>query len=68
MRILLIALILALAGCGSGSNSSAEREDRETVFDPMISSIDKAKQVEDQIMERKRRMDEAVRNLEENPE
>ena len=68
MRILLIALILSLAGCGSGSNSSAEREDRETVFDPMISSIDKAKQVEDQIMERKRRMDEAVRNLEENPE
>jgi hypothetical protein len=68
MRLLLTVLIIALSGCGGGGDSSAAREDRETVFDPMIGAIDKANQVEEQMMEHKRQMDEAIRKMEESPE
>jgi hypothetical protein len=58
---------LILAACGSPSDSSGspvedeERpEDRETVFDPMISTMDRAKGVEDLNMSRKDEMDAAL--------
>ena len=51
----------------SGSASQAEPrqaeerpEDRETVFDPMVSTIDRAKGVEDANMKRKAEMDAAL--------
>jgi hypothetical protein len=68
MRIVFTVLVLALAGCGGGSESRAEREDIDTVFDPMVDTIDQAKQVEEQVMEHKRQMDEAIRKMEESPE
>ena len=68
MRLMLVTLAIVLAGCGADSDSNAEWEDRETVFDPMVSNIDKAKDVEGQVLEHKRQMDEALSKMEENPE
>ena len=62
---------LILAACGSPPDSSgsavgeAERpEDRETVFDPMVSAIDRAKGVEGMNMSRKDEMDAAIEESE----
>lgn len=68
MRIMLFALALTLAACGSDSDPGTEPADRETVFDPLVSNIDKAKEVEGQVMEQKRQMDEALSKMEEGPE
>lgn len=68
MRLMLITLVIVLSGCGGDSDSSAEWEDRDTVFDPMVSNIDKAKEVEEQVLEHKRQMDEALSKMEESPE
>jgi hypothetical protein len=65
---MLITLLFILSGCGANSDSSTEREDRETVFDPLVSNIDKAKEVEEQVLEHKRQMDEALSKMEESPE
>ena len=62
MRILTLAFLLVLAACG-GSNSAGE-EDKETVFDPLVQDLDKAKQVEDQVLEQKRQLDEALKEAE----
>jgi hypothetical protein len=73
MKILILGMLLVLVGCGdSGSDRSTEaaapQEDRETVFDPMVSSIDKAKQVEQQIFDQKKQMDDALSKMEGEPE
>jgi hypothetical protein len=54
----------------SGTSSQAEPrqveerpEDRETVFDPMVSTIDRAKGVEDANMKRKAEMDAALEDM-----
>jgi soluble cytochrome b562 len=75
MKTILIAMVAALtivAGCSESSNQqsaeqSAEREDIETVFDPMLSNIDKAKQVEQQVLDQKKKMDEAISRAEQDP-
>jgi len=62
-RVLVLALSLTFAGCGSGENSDEKEEpveDQETVFDPLVGSIDKAKGVEEQIMQSKDRIDQAI--------
>ena len=63
LPIALLAALLALCACGD----SSEREpdvDRETVFDPLVENIDKAKEVEDQVMQHKDQIDEALQSLE----
>ena len=67
MRILILAFCLTLMGCGGGTGSEENEkpeEDRETVFDPLVGNIDKAKAVEDQLMQSKDRTDQAIAEAE----
>jgi len=67
MKILILALCLTLVGCGGGASSDAEKEaeeDKETVFDPLVGNIDKANEVENQLMESKARRDQAINESE----
>ena len=58
-----LACALAIAACG-GSDSSDEAE-KETVFDPMVKTIDKAAEVENQVLEHKDKIDQALKEAEE---
>jgi hypothetical protein len=63
LRVPVLALSLIFVGCGGGANSDAQEEpveDKETVFDPLIGSIDKANAVEDQVLQGKDRLDQAI--------
>ena len=63
MKTLLLALCLTLAGCGGSADSDAKNEveeDKETVFDPLVGTLDKANAVEDQLMDNKDRTDQAI--------
>lgn len=67
MRILILAFCLTFLGCGGGAGSDGNEkpeEDKETVFDPLVENIDKAKAVEDQIMQSKDRTDQAIAEAE----
>ena len=60
---LLAALLLAACG-GSGEDTPEPYEDRETVFDPMTDTIDRAKAVEEMTDERKKELDAALEEAE----
>ncbi len=62
--IILCLTLTILTACGSPDEGSAEAEDKETVFDPMVETIDKAAEVEDLVMQQKADMDEALRRAE----
>jgi len=67
MKVLILALCLTFVGCGGGASSDAEKEaeeDKETVFDPLVGNIDKANDVENQLMESKARRDQAINESE----
>ena len=63
-RMLLLAIALGLVGCGSDSPPPppAKTERTPTVFDDQLKAIDKAKAVEEQEMEHKRKLDEQLEN------
>lgn len=69
MRRALFAAVLALAGCGDDSAVSSgppkAAEERDTVFDPLTSSLDRAEDVQKtldaQAAEQRRRIEEAER-------
>jgi ABC-type glycerol-3-phosphate transport system substrate-binding protein len=67
-KILLIGACVALAACGGAEQEAADGgeayEDRETVFDPMTDTIDRAKEVEEMGTDRKKAMDEALEDAE----
>jgi hypothetical protein len=74
---LAVTVMLLIAGCGSSSppasgttksppaNARPQAERRETVFDPWIGTIDRAKgvqnTVDDQAAEQRRKIEEATR-------
>ena len=63
MRMFMLAMCLTLAGCGGGESSDEVKEaeeDKETVFDPLVGTLDKANAVEGQLMESKDRTDQAI--------
>ena len=70
MKCFSIFLLLMLVGCGSSEDTetdttdATEAQDVETVFDPLLESIDKAKAVEDIVMQQKQQMDEALKKME----
>ena len=64
MKFILIFILLGLIGCDSTEKTEAEQEDRETVFDPLVESLDKAREVEDIVMQQKRDMDAALEQME----
>lgn len=70
MRFLtLILLCLLLAACGNeAADDAAGKEDEESVFDPLVESVDKAKAVEDTVLQQKEDMDEAMKQMEEGGE
>jgi hypothetical protein len=57
-----------MAGCPGEVEPQAEAdvEDSESVFDPLTDQVDKAKDVEAQVMQRKDDVDEALKDDEEN--
>jgi hypothetical protein len=64
MKFIAVVLSLVLAGCGSSDDAATEAEDRETVFDPMIETLEKAEAVEDLVMQQKKDMDAALDRME----
>ena len=65
MRCIGLAVLLVsaamLGGCGSDEK---DEEDRETVFDPLLDTLEEAEQLNDIALEQKARMDEALRQAE----
>ncbi len=59
IHIIFIALagLIGLAGC---NGSEPEPAEPETVFDPMLDTLNKAEAVQDLDLERKRRIDEEL--------
>ena len=53
---------LLAVGCGSGEPENSE--DRETVFDPLVDTLEQAEAVEDVAAEQKVRLDRALREAE----
>ncbi len=63
MKTLLLALSLTLAACGGSADTETNNEveeDKETVFDPLLGTLDKANAVEGQLMDSKARTDQAI--------
>ena len=68
--LIVMSAMLALTACGGGSDTATDTgaamqqqqaaPPKETVFDPMISTMDRAKGVEDLNMSRKADMDAAI--------
>lgn len=57
-------LCLLLAACGGESRDETDAKE-EKVFDPLIQSVDKAKAVEDTVLQHKEDMDDALQKMEE---
>ncbi len=70
MKILtLIMYCLLLYACGNEpADDGTNNEEEEQVFDPLIESVEKAKGVEDTVMQQKEDMDEAMLRMEEGTE
>ena len=61
--IWILPVILLLAGCGGGDSAnsdSASSPKDDSVFDPMVGTIDKAKAVEGLSADRKDELDEQI--------
>ncbi len=52
--------VIGLAGCGGSEPEPAAPVERDTVFDPMLETLDKARAVEGLEQDRKRRIDEQL--------
>jgi PBP1b-binding outer membrane lipoprotein LpoB len=62
--MMVLAAAFLMAGCNGEVEPQAEAdaEERESVFDPMTDQIDKAKNVEEQAMQHKDDIDEALKD------
>jgi len=57
------AALATLMACGSASNEEAADENakaQEGVFDPMVETMDRAREVEDLVQQQKKDVDEAL--------
>jgi len=53
-----------VAACGAPRDEPAAEDGHEQVADPLLQSIDKARQVEQEAIERKEELDDAMRKAE----
>ena len=63
--LILILILFLLVGCGGGESTAtkqhkSESATAESVFDPMVQAIDKAKTVEDLSADRTRELDKEL--------
>lgn len=65
-RAVLLPAALALAACGGPERQEAE--EAESAFEPMTEQLEKAKAVEGAAAERKREIDDALREVDEPPD
>ena len=65
MRLFPIFLFFTLVGCEPPENTDTEAtaEDLETVFDPLAESLQKAREVEDIVLQQKLKMDAALEQM-----
>ena len=64
MRSLLITSVCLLcAACGGDSNDSSD-DQSDSVFEPMTRTLDDAAKVEEQVLQQKEQLDEALRRME----
>lgn len=64
---LVLAMIAALGACGGSSsdqNIETEEVEEETVFDPMVETIDRAHAIEDLAAQRRDDIDKAIEDTE----
>ena len=65
MKILLIlTMSLLVFACSSGDSDSREETIGKEIADDFNESMDKAREIENQMMEQKEKMDEALRQAE----
>ena len=67
MRVLTLLTALALTACGSANKPAEEKQPMpvsETVFAPTISTLDKARSVEDTLQQDKNNADAAIKAAE----
>ena len=65
MKLLLLILLIFLVGCGGRESAETSRDDAratqdESVFDPMVQTMDQAKGVEQLSADRKRELDREI--------
>jgi len=60
----LLAIALTLVACGSDKSEEAEPTVGKEIADDYNRAMDKAREVENQVMEQKRKMDEALAEAE----
>jgi hypothetical protein len=62
----LLAAMLSMTACNGEvePRATAEPQNEESVFDPMIDQVEKARQVEDAALQRKAELDEALEEAE----
>ncbi len=67
MKILtMLAIALTLVACGSDEAAEAEPTVGKEIADDYNRQLEKARAVEDQVMEQKQRIDEALKQAEDN--
>lgn len=64
VRLAMMIATSSICGCG-GDSREKEREDIDTVFDPLTETLDRAEAVQDVGLEHKEAMDESMRRMEE---
>ena len=65
MKILtMVAIALALVACGSDEAEEAEPTVGQEIADDYNRAMDKAREVEDQVMEQKQKIDDALKEAE----
>ena len=66
--IVLLGMSMLLAGCGSSTDEEAENVREDTVFDPMIDTMNKAEQAGATIEDRGNQIDRQLEEQEEEEE
>ena len=64
IRAFAIVLAIVLTGCGSSNDSKSPPPVKDTVFGDLVGTMDRAKGVQDTVMQDKQRLDQAIETTE----